>query len=73
MSRYDAERLIGFVMHVMTRRAQTTVRDLMQDTGYSRATVYRHLRRLQAHAPIDIEEGVVTVRRPIAGSTSDAG
>ena len=57
------DRIFAFIAFVMSRRAPVHVDVVAEETGCSRATVYRRIEQMRRHFPIDVRRGVVTVRR----------
>lgn len=60
---FNADRVLGFVGFLLSRRAPIHILDLAQETGYSRANAYRLIKVAQKHFPIDFNDATVTVRR----------
>ncbi len=53
----DLDRFVAFVAFITSRRVPTTINEIVAETGYSRASVFRHLERLRAHFPLDYQSG----------------
>jgi DNA-binding IclR family transcriptional regulator len=66
-NRTNVDRLFAFAAFVASRRAPVSVRQIAAATGYNRPSVYRLLDRLRQHVPLDLHNGVVTVRKPLDG------
>ncbi len=65
MSAARFDRWIGFVSFVLSRRTPTSIDAICEGTGYSRANVYRLVGAMQRHFPVDVKDGLVTMRRHI--------
>jgi DNA-binding IclR family transcriptional regulator len=59
------DRWVGFIAYVTSRRAPTPVQQVVEDTGFSRAQVYRLVEMMQQHFPVELKDGLVSMRRKV--------